>query len=88
MNEVSSLSVYPNPSQGLTSIGFTLDHAANVSLEVLNGLGQLVSTLSNGQLGEGRHSFSFNAENAVNGLYLIRLTVDGHSQTQRLLLTR
>jgi hypothetical protein len=88
VNEVSSLSVYPNPSQGLTSIGFTLDHAANVSLEVLNGLGQLVSTLSNGQLGEGRHSFSFNAENAVNGLYLIRLTVDGHSQTQRLLLTR
>ncbi len=88
VNEVSSLSVYPNPSQGLTSIGFTLDHAANVRLEVLNGLGQLVSTLSNGQLGEGRHSFSFNAENAVNGLYLIRLTVDGHSHTQRLLLTR
>ncbi len=88
VNEVSSLSVYPNPSQGLTSIGFTLDHAANVRLEVLNGLGQLVSTLSNGQLGEGRHSFSFNAEHAVNGLYLIRLTVDGHSHTQRLLLTR
>ncbi|MCF8256691.1 MAG: T9SS type A sorting domain-containing protein [Flavobacteriales bacterium] len=84
------LSVYPNPTEGNTSVSYDIDRTANVRLEVFNGMGQLVSTLANGTRSAGNHlhRFDISGHDSANGLYLIRLEVDGEAHTQRLLLNR
>lgn len=83
----SIMSVYPNPTNGTSTIKFSLDDAANVELTVFNSLGQEVSAVYNGTMNAGQASFQFDASAGLdpNGLYLVRLMVDGKIYTERLL---
>lgn len=93
-NSVSSLSadskwisVYPNPTEGTSTIQFSLDEKANVQLNVYNSLGQEVSRVYNGSMNAGQVRFDFDASAGLdpNGLYLVQLMVDGKIYTERLL---
>lgn len=87
VEESSMMKVYPNPTNGVSTITFNLDEAANVDLNVFNSLGQEVGAVYNGQLSAGQATFQFDADEGLdpNGLYLIRLMVDGNVYTERLL---
>lgn len=87
MNEPSFLSVYPNPTDGVSTIQFDLDERANVQLTVYNSLGQEVGRVYNGTHAAGQARFDFDASAGLdpNGLYLIQLMVDGNVYTERLL---
>ena len=86
-NEPSFLSIYPNPTDGISTIQFDLDERADVQLTVYNSLGQEVSRVYNGTHAAGQARFDFDASAGLdpNGLYLIQLMVDGKVYTDRLL---
>jgi len=86
-DEPSFMSVYPNPTNGTSSIKFSLDESADVQLTVFNSLGQEVNQVYAGSLAAGKASFQFNAENGQdpNGLYLIQLIVNDNVYSERLL---
>ncbi|MFC2175799.1 T9SS type A sorting domain-containing protein, partial [Bacteroidota bacterium] len=85
--EKNFMSVYPNPTNGLTSIRFNLEQRQDVNLTVYNSLGQEVQQLYSGDLAAGQANFQFDASKGMdsNGLYLIRLTTGERSYTTRLL---
>lgn len=86
----SFLTVYPNPSQGETTVSYTLDRSANVQLDVFNGLGQHTASLTGGTQAAGQytHRITLDRTGSADGLYFIRLAVDGEVHTQRVILTR
>lgn len=88
-NEKSSsiMSVYPNPSNGVSTIQFNLDENSDVQLTVYNSLGQEVNRIYNGRHAAGQARFDFDASAGLdpNGLYLIQLMVDGKVYTDKLL---
>ncbi|MCB0755299.1 MAG: T9SS type A sorting domain-containing protein [Flavobacteriales bacterium] len=81
------MSVYPNPTNGLSTIQFDLAERANVQLTVYNSLGQEVNQVYNGMHAAGQARFEFDASAGLdpNGLYLIQLLVDGNVYNDRLL---
>jgi len=83
----SIMSIYPNPTNGSSTIKFSLDESADVKLIVYNSLGQEVNSLYNGSMTAGPATFQFDASAGLdpNGLYLIQLMVDGKVYTDRLL---
>lgn len=83
----SFMSVYPNPTNGTSTIQFNLESKANVQLNVYNSLGQEVSWVYNGMMNAGQARFDFDASAGLdpNGLYLVQLMVDGKIYTERLL---
>lgn len=85
--KTSIMSVYPNPTNGTSSIQFNLDEKADVQLTVYNSLGQEVNQVYNGSHAAGQARFEFDASAGLdpNGLYLIQLLVDGNVYTERLL---
>ncbi|RNC83402.1 MAG: T9SS C-terminal target domain-containing protein [Balneola sp.] len=70
---------YPNPFNPSTKISFALPEQSNVELTIYNTMGQLVSTLQNGSLGEGSYEITFDAGALPSGLYIARLSAIGSS---------
>jgi flagellar hook assembly protein FlgD len=57
-----------------------------VTLKVYNTLGQLVTTLVNGEQGAGYHEVRFDGSNLASGVYFYRLQAGNFVQTKKLLL--
>ena len=84
---------YPNPFNGATSIEFTLAREADISLEIYDMLGRQVASLLSGKTVAGKHTYHWLANNDMgsfvpSGIYLIRLSIDGHSRTKKAVLLR
>ena len=82
---------YPNPFNPATVIPYQLAAMAQVRLEVFNALGQRMAVLVDGEQGAGTHSAKWDGTDASGraaaaGVYVYRLTVDGVSQTGRMVL--
>lgn len=74
---VSTISdLYPNPTQGQTSFNIDLKEKANIKVEVLNMIGQQIST-QNIQLLDGSHQVSINSDNLSQGMYFVRISAEG-----------
>lgn len=78
----------PNPTNGVTSIGFTLPEQSEVSLVVYNALGQVIRTLVSGTVGAGYHSVPFDASELANGTYYYTLKAGNYVKTERMQLTK
>jgi len=73
---------YPNPFNPSTRISFSLAQAGTVRLTVFNLLGQEVTTLVNGAMGQGSHETVWDGRDAAgrvlsSGVYFYRIEVKG-----------
>jgi len=80
--------VYPNPARDRAKILFTLTAPTSVRLTILDTLGREVALLSEGARGAGEHIFALDATVLQPGVYIVRLDVDGRTETRRLTLVR
>jgi hypothetical protein len=79
------LTIYPNPSPGQFTFEFSLLQQSMVNLVVLNSLGQVVATLTDGVLTSGTHQFNWNAENLPVGMYFLQLKTDNLVVTKKII---
>jgi len=86
-NELSAISVFPNPYTDQTKISFTLNRKADVTLEIFNIIGEKVAVLAIGERVPGEHVFMFGAKGLGHpaGIYMLRLNVNGETHMKRLI---
>lgn len=65
--------VYPNPASAITCIALNNLHAEQGSVTLINGLGQEVLRIYEGQLPLGESKYFFNAAQLESGLYHVRI---------------
>lgn len=77
VNEITltSLILYPNPSNGNFTIDVNAPSNENLTIEVINTLGQLVYTQDE-EIHEGNNSINIALENVMNGNYIVKLTTE------------
>lgn len=76
---------YPNPFNPSTNISFSLPVPTLVELAIYDLMGRSVSTLLNGRLSSGRHSFNWTPSPKIaSGTYLINLKAEGRSSVRSL----
>ncbi len=73
----TKVSAYPNPFAERVSIGFELEKAANVRLNVYDLNGRLVHTIAEQRMGAGSQILEWNAGSVQAGAYFYHLLVDG-----------
>jgi len=82
----------PNPFNPETSIRFDVPTISgklqNINLQIFNALGQLISTLYNGQISGGQYELKWNAVNQPSGVYFLNFQSDQFVQTQKMILLR
>jgi len=85
-NVASSINVYPNPSEGLSTVNFSLIKGAEVSLEVKDIIGQSVSkVVSNKKYDSGLHQVSLPLLSP--GIYIINVTVNSRQHAIKLVVS-
>jgi len=81
-----SLNNYPNPFKGLTTIEYHLVEEAKVRLEVMNIYGKTIELLVNESKNAGKYTIEYSATKLSSGIYFYRLTVNGKSITNRMII--
>lgn len=78
----------PNPFTLSTTFAISLPADADVDLTVHDLAGRRVTTLAHGRLGAGRREFTWDGAGARDGVYFVRLTVDGRVLSTRVALLK
>ena len=82
---LSSVKVFPNPIVDQISLSFRLDKQSNVSIKVMDALGNEVMTLLNQDLDAGPQSHVFDTNNKLtNGFYFIRVSAGTETVVKRI----
>ena len=80
--------VTPNPAAGLTTINFELNESENVTIELYNVVGSLVSQVELDNLSTGAYTQNLNLDNISAGVYMVSLRAGDKVATQKLVVTK
>lgn len=85
----NTITNYPNPFNGSTTIEFNLEQAQQVSLRVYDLTGRVIATLlGNEQQSKGRNQVIFDGSNLSEGIYLYSIESNGYKETKRMILSK
>lgn len=79
---------YPNPFNPSTIISYNISKVSNVKIVVYDNLGREVQVLFNGNRSEGNYEAIFNGSNVASGVYYYIISIDGFSETKKMLLVK
>ncbi len=89
----ATLAVSPTVFRRSVVATFELNRPQAVSLEIVDALGRTVTTLLQGRLKTGRHRIVWNGRSARGekvgaGVYVIRMTSEGHNESRRVVRSK
>ena len=85
----TAVSVFPNPSNGSSTLSYHLNAKADTKVELIDVLGKNAMEVNTLGQTEGDHTLQISKEelHLHNGIYFIRISVDGNSITKKLVIT-
>ncbi len=82
------LGVWPNPFNPTVSLEIVIGKTGRARLTVHDIRGREMARLVDGELGGGRHDYTWRAAGLASGVYLLRLESAGKVDTRKLILLR
>jgi hypothetical protein len=79
----SMINVYPNPNKGVFNVVVKTDEAMEMNIQVLDVRGSLIYTNSFGTV-NGEVNRTINLEGAAQGIYFVKVTLNGETAIYRL----
>jgi hypothetical protein len=87
IEEEESISIYPNPFNENTQIGYELKNESKISIELFNALGQQLYVVENSVQQPGRHSvfISPKSKGYEAGIYYVKIKIDDTLITKKII---
>lgn len=79
---------FPNPFNPSTTITFSIPHASETTLRIVDILGREVSTLMERQLDAGHYEVTFDAAKYTSGIYFYTLIAGSFIATKKMILMK
>jgi Secretion system C-terminal sorting domain len=86
--EALSFRIAPNPTTDLTKVTFKLDNSAQVRIDLVNLMGQTVSSTTPANYGAGISQIQLHTAGLATGIYLVRLQVGQQIATSKLVINQ
>lgn len=82
---LSNVKIYPNPISDQLNLTFKLSKKVNVSIKIMDALGNEINTLLSEQLEEGNQVHTFSIKSNLNsGFYFIRIMAGTETVVKRI----
>lgn len=82
---LNNVKVYPNPVQNDLNLTYTINKDTNITIKVMDVLGNEVATLLTERVSAGVQTNSFNIASRLNsGFYFVRLSTGSETITKRI----
>jgi len=93
VNEISKdgVSVFqnqPNPAKNFTNITYSLKKSSNVSFEIFDITGRVVTTINEGNKAAGKHNLMLDTKALNAGIYFYTLKAEGISLSRRMVVAK
>lgn len=82
------MTVFPNPASVSANIQFYVPADAKGDLKLFDVSGREIAVLLNSEMNAGLRTFTLDATSLSNGIYFVRLTIDGNSVTEKLIINK
>jgi hypothetical protein len=79
--QLNKLGVYPNPASTTAVVDIDLKKNAMVDISIVNTLGETVSVPNSVLLNAGEHSIKMPVSHLADGLYFVKVSVEGNVST-------
>ena len=83
----SRINVYPNPVSDAAMVSFQLAERNNVSVQVINALGQTVISNDQGMMNSGEQNVELNTASLPAGLYFLNVYIGQELVTKKITIT-
>ncbi|SHF17023.1 Por secretion system C-terminal sorting domain-containing protein [Fodinibius roseus] len=87
-NQLTLYQNYPNPFRRETTIRFTLEEPAQVTLKIYDTIGRRVRTLYDQKLEEGLYVKTLDGTNLASGIYIYQLTTGRQTVARKMTLIK
>jgi hypothetical protein len=88
-SDQATLNIYPNPASGQATVTYSVPSAKDVTITILNLLGQEVSTILNAaEQNAGTYNVSFDVNGLNPGIYYCRLSVNNKLIVKKLIVNK
>lgn len=79
------LNSYPNPASKNINVAYTLTNTNPIKFEILSVTGQRIKEINiNSNLSVGKNESKIDIETLANGIYYLKISSDGKSQTRKI----
>lgn len=85
-NVANISNLYPNPTNGLTNVDLSLVNSSVVSIQVVNMMGQVVSSQDCGYKATGMHKLTINASDLTSGIYFVTVKAGNSTSTSKMIV--
>ncbi len=82
------LEIYPNPSSGITVIPIKINQSVKGTIQVINALGQEVTTVFSGNIPAGNTNYFLNASTLPSGTYVVQMMTSNQILSKKLIVKR
>lgn len=79
---------FPNPSNGMTTVRYSLQNEANVTFEMIDVTGKKVVSTIEGNKNPGVYSIELNTAELNSGIYFYSILVNGNKITKKMTITK
>jgi hypothetical protein len=77
--------LYPNPTQNLSVLEYSLEKPVNVQIDILDVSGRIISNVFDGNQSSGIQRLNIQTGQLDQGIYFIRVTGQGEQFTTKLI---
>lgn len=82
------LVAHPNPAHDVINVTFSLENAVNSNIGIYDLLGKQVELIDLNQTNVGLNSVSIDTKNMTEGVYFVKLNVNGYSKTIKVIVAK
>jgi hypothetical protein len=84
----NAVKVFPNPSNGISNISFKLFEKSDVSISILNLMGEVILETNQLEVSPGEYTKTLSTKELSSGMYLVRIKLNNLIYTQQLVISK
>ena len=87
-NPTDQLKIYPNPTAGIITIEFYTETQSPVDFQIYSVTGELLKSESKGLFEAGKHHFTIDVSDLIQGVYFAKVTMNSKLITHKIVLNK